>query len=140
MKKLLASFALSIALLSGVFLPNSNVLAQCAAEDNDDPLGIDCAGNSGLTREDPRILVGNIIQVALGLLGIIAIVIVLFAGFQWMTSAGNSEKVEGARKMLLAAVIGLGIILSSYAITDFILRNLYEATQGAGYSSNPRIR
>ena len=140
MKKAIITACLSLACLSGVFSFAPVAHAQCAADDANDPLGIDCAGDSGLTRQDPRILVGNIIRVVLGLLGIVALVIVLMAGFQWMTSAGNSEKVEGAKKMLLSAVIGLAIILSAYAVTDFVLRNLYEATQGAGYSNNPAAR
>ena len=132
--------SLALIFFFGAFSFSTAVHAGCAAEDNDDPLGIDCAGSSGLTREDPRILVGNIIQVALSLLGVVCIVIVLWAGFQWMTSAGNAEKVSGAKQMLISAVIGLGIILSAYAITDFVLRNLYEATQGANYNANPRIQ
>jgi len=61
-------------------------------------------------------------------LGLIALVIVLYAGFMWMTSGGNEEKISKAKKILSAGVIGLIIILASYAITSFIL----QAAQGGG--------
>jgi len=77
-------------------------------------------------------IAGTVIQLVLGLLGLIALVIVLYAGFMWMTSAGNEEKISQAKKMLVAGVIGLVIILASYAITSFILGAIQEGTNGGG--------
>ena len=81
----------------------------------------------GLTTADIKIVAGSIIQLFLGLLGLIALVIILIAGFKWMTSGGNEEKISEARKMLIAGIVGLIIILASYVITSFIL----ESIQGA---------
>lgn len=72
--------------------------------------------------------IGNIINIVLGFLGIVAIVIVLFGGFKWMTAGGNDEKVADAKKLLIAGVIGLAIILSAYAITSFVIGSLLTAT------------
>ncbi len=77
---------------------------------------------------DLRILVGNIIGVFLGFLGILAVIIILYGGFLWMTSAGNEEQVTKAKKMIIAGVIGLAIILASYAIARFIITSLVNAT------------
>jgi hypothetical protein len=68
--------------------------------------------------------IARIINFVLGFLGIIALVIILIAGFQWMTAAGNEEKITTAKKMLGAAVIGLVIILASFAIANFVVANL----------------
>ena len=92
-------------------------------------LGLEYGAATGLGETDPRIVAANIINIALGLLGIISVVIIIFAGFKWMTSMGNDEAVSGAKKMLVAAVIGLVIILSAYIIANFVVTNLYQATQ-----------
>ena len=82
---------------------------------------------NGLTTADIKTVAGSIIQVFLGLLGLIALVIVLYAGFRWMTSGGNEEKIAQAKKILMAGVIGLIIILTSYIIVSFILEEVQNA-------------
>ena len=94
----------------------------------DDPLGLSFGAETGLPDTDVRVTVANIIRVILGFLGILSVVIILYAGFTWMTSGGNEEKIKSAQKTLIAAVIGLAIIMSAYAITVLVIKSLYEAT------------
>ena len=82
----------------------------------------------GLSNTDPRIVVARIINVAMLFLGIIAVVIILLAGFKWMTAAGNEDKVSEARKLMGAGVIGLVIVLSAWGIASFLLDRLINAT------------
>ncbi|PIR78090.1 MAG: hypothetical protein COU28_03600 [Candidatus Magasanikbacteria bacterium CG10_big_fil_rev_8_21_14_0_10_36_16] len=97
--------------------------------DNTDLLGLDCVGqNSKLSANDPRIIVTHIINVSLSLLGIIVTVLIIYAGFLWMTAGGDEAQAGKARKIIFAAVIGLIIILLAYAITRFVAINLYQAT------------
>ena len=70
----------------------------------------------------------SLINVAMGLLGIIAVVIILIGGFQWMTAGGNDDKVAEARKRIFAGIIGLAIILSAWAIAIFVFKQLGKAT------------
>ena len=90
--------------------------------------------NSGLPSEsnlnDPRQVAARVIRIILGFLGILAVVIILFAGFKWMTSGGSEDKVGEAKKMLAAGIIGLVIILSAYALANFVISQLYSATTG----------
>lgn len=72
--------------------------------------------------------IAEIVRVFLSVLGIIAVILTLYAGFLWMTAAGNAEKIATAKKILINAVIGLAIILSSLAITQFIIGALGAAT------------
>lgn len=92
-------------------------------------LGINYGSLTGLGTKDIRATIAAIINVALSLLGIVAVVIILAGGFTWMTAGGNEENVEKAKKMIFAGVIGLAIILSAYAIAKFVVDNLIQATR-----------
>lgn len=63
---------------------------------------------------------GLVISVALSLLGVIFIVIVILAGFKWMTAQGAEDEVKKATESIRRAIIGLVVVLSSYAIWAFI--------------------
>ncbi len=85
----------------------------------------------GTSTQDIRVTIARIVRVALGLLGTVALLLVLYAGFTWMTAAGDETKIERAKKTLSAAVIGLVIIMSAFAIVSYILSALVNATGGS---------
>ena len=88
-------------------------------------------GETGLgTQASISIVVSSIIRILLSFLGVIFVVLIIYAGFMWMTSAGNEEKISKAKKIMVSAIIGLAIILAAYAITYFVLDQLLEATKG----------
>jgi Zn-dependent protease with chaperone function len=95
-------------------------------------LGLDYGTYTGLGTKDLKEGVMTIVKYLFGFLGIIAILLMLYAGFIWMTAAGNEEKVSQAKKILTAAIIGLVIIFISYAIAAFVVNQLITAT-GATY-------
>ncbi len=76
------------------------------------------------TNVDIPTFLGKILGSVLGFTGTIFFVLVIIAGLMWMTSAGNEERVKRAKQILIAAVIGLIIVMSAYAITSFIGTNL----------------
>ena len=120
----LAAIVLMTAL--AVFAPA--VLAQ-----TQDTLGLNEVGQTvRLSGTDPRTIAVRIINATLGLIGIILVVIVLYAGFTWMTSGGDAEKISKAKRMLTNAMIGLVIILSAWGITSFVINSLLSATGGNG--------
>ena len=98
-------------------------LAAFAAIDT----GINYGTATGLSTRDVREVIARIINVAMGLLGIVAVVIILAGGFIWMTAAGNEEKVEKAKKLIFSGIIGLAIILTSFAIARFVISSLVDA-------------
>lgn len=71
--------------------------------------------------------IANIINIGLGLLGLIFFVLVLYAGFLWMTASGNGDQVGKAKTMLTQAVIGLIIVLAAFAISNFVISQLISA-------------
>ncbi|MEK7508920.1 MAG: pilin [Patescibacteria group bacterium] len=121
MQKKILAFVLSIFVVSLFVLP-----AVVSAQNLD--LGINYATYTGLGTKDVRETIARIINVALGLLGIVAVVIVLVGGFEWMTAGGNEEKTGEAKQRIMAGVIGLAIILSAYAIANFVVKSLQTAT------------
>lgn len=66
-------------------------------------------------------IIGIIIQTALSLLGVIFLGIMIFGGYLWMTGRGNEERVTRAKNLIWAAIIGLIIVVSAYAISYFII-------------------
>jgi len=60
----------------------------------------------------------------LGIIGSLALVMFIYGGFTFLISAGSSDKVGQARKIIVAAVIGLIIVFSSYLIIKFVLNSL----------------
>jgi len=93
------------------------------------PVSTGLKGTLGDT--DLRQTVGSLINVALSLLGVVAVVIILIGGFKWMTAGGNDDQVGEARKWIFSGIIGLAIILSAWAIAIFVLDRLSTAT-GSG--------
>lgn len=81
----------------------------------------------GQTKTLPQ-TIASVINAALGLLGVIAVVIILLGGFTWMTAGGNEEKIKKARGLIMAGIIGLAIILSAFAIARFVVGSLLQAT------------
>lgn len=116
-----------------VFLNFNEALAS-----SNDVFGINTVDNQiVLEKSDPRQVVARIINVFLGLMGIIAVSLIIFAGFTWMTSEGNEEKISKAKGILKSATIGLFIILSAWGIVTFIFRELGgDSGQSQTSSSN----
>ncbi|MEK6705930.1 MAG: hypothetical protein AABZ06_09090, partial [Bdellovibrionota bacterium] len=73
---------------------------------------------------DPRVLIGIVINSVLGLVGSIAFVVFIAGGIIWMTSAGNSDKIQKGKNMIIWAALGLAVIFFSYAIVRFILEDV----------------
>ena len=85
-------------------------------------------GTLNLGSQDIKTTIAGIINVVLGLLGVLTVLIILLGGFKWMTSQGSSDKVDEAKKLISAGIIGLVIILAAYAIARFVLSELVDAT------------
>jgi len=67
----------------------------------------------------------NIIHTFLIVLGIVALIVMIFGGYQYITSAGNPEQAGKGKNMLLGALIGLVIAFAAYVIVNEIIRRLH---------------
>ncbi len=104
------------------------VFAQNTSSDNGILNRLDKVANTGGynvgENVDITTIVGLIVQAVLGLLGVIFVILMVYAGYTWMIASGNETKVGKAKDMLQTAIIGLVIVLSSWAIWSFILSGL----------------
>ena len=77
-------------------------------------------------------IIGRIINIALGFVGVIFLVILIYAGYTYMTAGGDPKKVETAQAWIRNAVIGMIIVAFSFAIVNFILNWLTSGGPGLG--------
>ena len=120
-KNTLKKFAVSAFTFSAAAVP---MLAAAQGVD----LGLNYATTIGLGTKDVRETVGGVIRAFMGLLGIVAVIIILLGGFKWMTAGGNEEKVAEAKKLIISGVIGLVIIMSAYAIAQFVVNSIVNGS------------
>lgn len=85
-----------------------------------------------LSNTDPRETVGRIVNIAMLALGAIALVIILWGGFIWLTSNGEENRIEKAKQVLKNGVVGLAIVLSAWGIATFVLNQLLGSGSSNG--------
>ncbi|MBX4205160.1 MAG: pilin [Candidatus Doudnabacteria bacterium] len=71
----------------------------------------------------------GILTAALGLAGLIAVAMLIYGGFRYITSAGNEEMAKAGKKTITNALIGLVIIILSFVIIN-VVTNLAFGTTG----------
>ena len=81
-----------------------------------------------LKSADLQSTVIKIVQWVLTLLGLIAVIMILYGGFVWLTAGGNEDKVSTAKRVISAAVIGLIIVLLAWAIVTFVVKAALNVT------------
>jgi len=73
-------------------------------------------------------IIGNIIKWVLGVVGIILLVMFIYGGVLYATSAGSEEKVETGKKVMLYAIMGVIIIALAFALTNWVINALFTST------------
>ncbi len=118
MKKLFASIALWL-----VYIPLAH--AQDFGRGNLDAI----AGQANLRNQTtlPQ-LIGNLVKILIGALGIVFLLLTVYAGYLYLTARGEEKNVEHAKDTLRRGVTGIVIILAAYAIAAFVINLLTNAT------------
>lgn len=97
-----------------LFTIPQSVLA--AATSTDCPPKATCLENPLGQKIEAEDIIGTIIKGSLGVVGALALLMMVWGGFQWLISAGNSEKIEAGSKTMLWAAIGVFLVFASYLI------------------------
>lgn len=100
--------------------------AFTAEQAGDEPLIDTVANISGydVSKSEVEPIIGTVIQTALSLLGIIFVILMIYGGYLWMTAKGNEEQVTKAKNVIIAAITGLVIVISAYAISYFVISKI----------------
>ncbi len=80
-----------------------------------------------LEENSPEIVIANVINTVFGIVGSLALLMFIYGGLTWMTSAGNKESVDKGKNIIKWAAIGLVIIFSSYALVRFLITGVGAA-------------
>jgi hypothetical protein len=112
------SLAMVLPLVVGATSPTAGDLGVPTIDDLDTTLG-----DASLTE-----IIQSGLTIFFSLLGIIAVLVILYAGFTWMTAQGEPDKVEKAKKMLYSGITGLIIIFLALAISNFVTNALKQVT------------
>ncbi len=68
--------------------------------------------------------VSNVLMAIYGIVGVLAVVMIVVGGVKYMTSQGDPGKIQSAKNTIMYSIIGLVIVLAAFAITNFILSAL----------------
>ncbi len=122
-------------LAAGLVIAASLSLHQAAIAQirppSQEPPGLSATANyADIPIGSPRVttVAATIINTAIGVLGVIFVLLFVYAGFLWMTAAGSEEKVGKAKKLLMSGSVGLVIVLGGYGIASFVMTTLRSAT------------
>ncbi len=135
-KKHFLSFIILLFLFLAQFLLISNIdivyaddnLLKMVGDGGLDKIGSKAYDQSG-EPTDVRTIVVNVIKIFLTLIGIIFLVLILLAGYTWMTAQGNEDKVNEAKTRLKTGVIGLIIIIAAWSITRFVASKIIQSVE-----------
>jgi hypothetical protein len=128
MNKKLKTAILTIAVICSVATIALPALAQYGLEETAKQAGLKEQG--ALSSKTVPEIIGYVISIFLGFLGIVFLVLMLYGGYLWMTSFGNTAKVTKAKDLIVDAAIGLIIVLAAYALSNFVIGALTKSTMG----------
>lgn len=87
--------------------------------------GLDASKQAAFAKSVPQII-ARVIDFALGFVGVLFFLLMLYAGLLWMTARGAQENVKKAKDVMAAAVIGLVIVAGAFSLTRLVIRTVSE--------------
>lgn len=80
-------------------------------------------GEADLDKVVPAVLLA-VVEILLRIVGILAVIFVIYGGFQYLTSTGEPDKAKAGRTTIINALVGLMIAMLATAIVNLIGRNI----------------
>lgn len=117
MKKYITYIAILLTAGFVALAPLDVALAQSPADQM-----LDGAGQTGTSGgQDVNSLIQTVVNVMFFILGAVAVIMIIWSGIRYVTSAGNQTAVVSAKNTLIYAVVGLIVALLAYAIVSFVI-------------------
>ncbi len=73
---------------------------------------------------DVNAIIGNAIKTATGIMGALVLLMIVYGGITWLTAAGSPEKIKSGSNMIIWAILGAVVVLSSYLLLTAVLKGL----------------
>ena len=86
---------------------------------------------TGIEKTDIKTTTGNLIRNTLTIVGTLFLALMIYGGFLWMTARGEEDQINKGKNTIVAAIIGLAVIVSAYAVTNVITTNLIKSNAGS---------
>ena len=90
----------------------------------------------GQQTADVGSIIKTIVNALLFFIGVVAVIMIIWAGVQYTTSAGDSNKVATAKNTIVYAVVGLIVAVFAYAIVNFVVSTFNGGGSGGGGGNN----
>ena len=125
MKKSIISIAIMTCAVFGVsVLSTASLSGSVSAQVSK---GIDTATTSemkGKSIDGDGGLIKTVVNVLLWAVGILSVIMIIFSGFRYITSAGDASKTKSAQSTLTYSVVGLIVAIMAYAIVNMVINRL----------------
>lgn len=118
MKKVLISLAVMVSMAIGVIAQPAWAEGTLCTDPNIPPELTDAAGCNTTTSADA--VVNNVIEIVIGVLGLVAVFVMIYGGFTYMTSTGDASKVQRGKNIIIYGLVGLVVAILAYAIVKFV--------------------
>ncbi|MFA5109654.1 MAG: hypothetical protein WC458_03885 [Patescibacteria group bacterium] len=130
MKKKLSFIFLLFILSVSLFLPVAGANFSLAAPVSDTLEGLDISANE-VSAFEPQTSgsygtdflatkAGQIVGLILSFVGVLFLILMIYAGIMWMTASGNEQQISKAKSLLINAIIGIIVVFAAYAAVSFL--------------------
>ena len=125
MKKSIISIAImTCAVFGASVLSTASLSGNASAQVSK---GIDTATTSemkGKSIDGKDGLIKTVVNILLWAVGILSVIMIIFSGFRYITSAGDASKTKSARSTLIYSVVGLIVAIMAWAIVNMVINRL----------------
>ena len=125
MKKSIISIAIMTCVVFGAsVLSTASLSGNASAQVSK---GIDTATTSemkGKSIDGDKGLIKTVVNVLLWAVGVLSVIMIIFSGFRYITSAGDASKTKSAQSTLIYSVVGLIVAIMAWAIVNMVINRL----------------
>jgi len=129
----LALIAVPILVPASVSASSANIQGNlsCGVSLNASGSNTDCSTSTSTGAGKVQGIVTDMINIFSVVVGIISVIMIIYGGFKYITSGGDSGNVTGAKNTIIYAVIGLVVVALAQFIVQFVLNKVTTAGSGA---------
>lgn len=130
MKKFVISI-LAILGMVGLVVAQPALAADSICEDDMSGSGLsadqikqlkDAAGCYTNTRVEP--VINSVLKVVIGIVGVLAVGVMIFGGIMYVTSTGDAQKAYKAKNVIIYGIVGLVVAMLAFAIVSFVSQSV----------------